>query len=56
MNTIFVIDDSRVFLKYITTTLENNNFKVIDCKTSSSAIEEIEKANTDCILTDFEMP
>jgi DNA-binding response OmpR family regulator len=56
MNTIFVIDDSRVFLKYITTTLESNNFSVIACKTSSTAIKEIEKVNPDCILTDLEMP
>ena len=54
--TVFIIDDSKVFLKYMKMALADENLNVVTFEEEMGHLDALTAANPDIILTDYEMP
>jgi CheY-like chemotaxis protein/phosphoribosyl 1,2-cyclic phosphodiesterase len=54
--TCFIVDDDRVFIKFLTKYLESGSMTITSTTTSSGALEKIKRLKPDCLILDIMMP
>lgn len=54
--TYFIVDDDRVFIKFLTKYLKSDSLTIASSTTSSGALEEIKQLQPDCLILDIMMP
>ncbi len=54
--TVFIVDDDRVFIKFLTKYLASDVLTITSCSTSSGALQEIKRLKPDCLILDIMMP
>lgn len=54
--TYFIVDDDRVFIKFLTKYLASNLLTISSSSTSSGALQEIKRLKPDCLILDVMMP
>jgi len=54
--TYFIVDDDRVFIKFLTKYLASDLLTIASSTNSSSALQEIKRLKPDCLILDIMMP
>lgn len=56
MNSVFILDDDPLILRYLSVCLKRNGFECVGCETSTALLEQLETRTPDVIILDLLMP